>query len=1210
MPPDVLREEQHHFVARGDRGEFRVSKSRLRPATVDRWRGMCRGGEVEKMASGGSVRARVSRAMEAAAPGRPTEYGENLKSAYEAAGEPAEAPAAAPQASAPSMGPSSPNVRPATRADYLRAAREAALEDVERRFGVEPKKTREFKMMPSHEFGGPSPASMVVRSLGRGVVPGADYAQAAGDWIANPRVPYSQHLEAARTWGDIAEEEYPRVSGLGSMAFAARIPWSKARGALGAAARVGQGAALTTAGDVGRGEGLSSALERAKHGAGFALAVEALEPWTRHLVDNLGPGGLDAMRRHPVHSDLIATRGAAREVAASAAHQKAIFDLERGETIPVPGSGFGTSAGPPVLSPEQAAELERALAAKAAAKPGLLDRALGAVAGAGPTEQQFTAYHGSSNVFDRPSLAHVGEGEGAAAYGHGVYATSKPEIAEHYRKAMVGDRAGVTLFGKPLQHSAGPQQLTPGEEYVARQMAVLTRDMQPKYIQTPEQALSTLHTQIPLDINEQAEVVRRLKTRYLSGREAPARGYNIKSIQQEVSERENLIAKLRDAEKVVRKMKPGDFKITEPGAVYKWNVPDELPMLDWTKKVSEQSPGVQKALAKAYQDARGRPPPTGQLENYAQSWSDLTGKEAYYNLAARALQHPQRADTSKYASSALRRAGIHGHSYVGETSGEKNYVLYDPERDVQPTERYTSLAEARKKNPHFAGGGEVPGYADGAFVPPATMDPATLVQPGFTPMAAPAPLTLEQVMAGPAPAPSFDPEQAAAARGSPAPSPALSTYTTDQVQAALATGQLAPSDQAMLGQELQARQAQQAWQAQAAGPSSPRLMASHERGTPSPDMASGYAPPRAPNPMDPFKGILAQMQPPAGALKDVARAETQRYQAEADAARAQQAWAQNQMKWYQDAHGKIDADYQATVDDYRTAHIDPGRVFRDKSVPKKAAAMIGMLFSGIGGAFTGQPNVAAQMIQRQIELDVEAQVREMDKKANLVRMNFERYGNLDQAVRATFMQQAAFYEAKIHEYAATSNAAQAKPRAQLALYQLRQPLIPVMAQIAQYQGLQNFIRSGGHAVGNMPPPMSWEQYQATAMPGPGGKTTFARSPEDRKAAVEGLQKWDAFGAAVEQLDQHRAAAAVLPVGEAQHEYEQYKNAVTLQLANAMGVGRGEALKLVEGIVPGRIDQFMYGSKSLDALRQIGANGKRAIWSTHGSIQFPQLRPLH
>jgi hypothetical protein len=46
------------------------------------------------------------------------------------------------------------------------------------------------------------------------------------------------------------------------------------------------------------------------------------------------------------------------------------------------------------------------------------------------------AYHGSPHDFDRFSLAHIGKGEGAQAYGHGLYFAEAEDVARNYRKGL------------------------------------------------------------------------------------------------------------------------------------------------------------------------------------------------------------------------------------------------------------------------------------------------------------------------------------------------------------------------------------------------------------------------------------------------------------------------------------------------------------------------------------------------------------------------------------------------------------------------------------------------------------------------------------------------------------------------------------------------------------------------------------------------------
>ncbi len=53
-------------------------------------------------------------------------------------------------------------------------------------------------------------------------------------------------------------------------------------------------------------------------------------------------------------------------------------------------------------------------------------------------QQGIKAYHGSPHDFDQFSLSKIGTGEGAQAYGHGLYFAENPATAEGYRSSLAG----------------------------------------------------------------------------------------------------------------------------------------------------------------------------------------------------------------------------------------------------------------------------------------------------------------------------------------------------------------------------------------------------------------------------------------------------------------------------------------------------------------------------------------------------------------------------------------------------------------------------------------------------------------------------------------------------------------------------------------------------------------------------------------------------
>lgn len=71
-----------------------------------------------------------------------------------------------------------------------------------------------------------------------------------------------------------------------------------------------------------------------------------------------------------------------------------------------------------------------------------LDALGGGAAGAIPEgalgANSFRAYHGSPHAFDRFSLDRIGTGEGAQAYGHGLYFADEEGVARGYRDALSG----------------------------------------------------------------------------------------------------------------------------------------------------------------------------------------------------------------------------------------------------------------------------------------------------------------------------------------------------------------------------------------------------------------------------------------------------------------------------------------------------------------------------------------------------------------------------------------------------------------------------------------------------------------------------------------------------------------------------------------------------------------------------------------------------
>ena len=166
-----------------------------------------------------------------------------------------------------------------------------------------------------------------------------------------------------------------------------------------------------------------------------------------------------------------------------------------------------------------------------------------------PKPLQLDVYHGTPHSFERFDASKIGTGEGAQAYGHGIYVAESPEVARGY-----ANRLGANLImvdGKPMDFN------------------------DPVHI-----AASIIS-----DPNNAGLPGERL---------ASAIRYDPKGIVPFGAE-----SKVEEIAKVLESGNLPKFT-NQKGNFYKADLPDEMipKMLDWDKPLSEQPKNVQEALAK------------------------------------------------------------------------------------------------------------------------------------------------------------------------------------------------------------------------------------------------------------------------------------------------------------------------------------------------------------------------------------------------------------------------------------------------------------------------------------------------------------------------------------------------------------------------------------------------------------------------------------
>jgi hypothetical protein len=157
----------------------------------------------------------------------------------------------------------------------------------------------------------------------------------------------------------------------------------------------------------------------------------------------------------------------------------------------------------------------------------------------GPIMSEIDVYHGSPHRFEEFDASKIGTGEGAQAYGHGIYLAESPDVAKTYQSAQSPSARKATMT---LQASDGN---------VNKAIAAMKKEV----------ATMTAHKDSP----------------YL---------------------RQGAFQETQDALNYLQQMKKGAAPQT--GALYTADLPDEMVdrMLDWDKPLSEQ-PEIVKTLQEA-----------------------------------------------------------------------------------------------------------------------------------------------------------------------------------------------------------------------------------------------------------------------------------------------------------------------------------------------------------------------------------------------------------------------------------------------------------------------------------------------------------------------------------------------------------------------------------------------------------------------------------
>jgi len=276
-----------------------------------------------------------------------------------------------------------------------------------------------------------------------------------------------------------------------------------------------------------------------------------------------------------------------------------------------------------------------------------------------------TVFHGSPHKFTKFDPKKIGTGEGAQAYGHGLYVAESPEVAKSYQSALSAER-GFSYGGKTGLTRAEVQDMV-NAKYGSGYLDGVIR---------PSGVADSF-------IDDMVTGTERAKGAY-------PRQYK------PGSQRAKIYDELR-----------GQIQHADPGALYKIDLPDEAiaRMLDWDKPISEQasilkriSPesmglryklvddGKKHAFVNADERIIGNIQEGGTPESFRANWMQsfmrpqMTGRQVYEELGGGMFG-------SDKAASALRQAGIPGIRYLDEQSrgrgqGTSNFVVFPGEEEL------------------------------------------------------------------------------------------------------------------------------------------------------------------------------------------------------------------------------------------------------------------------------------------------------------------------------------------------------------------------------------------------------------------------------------------------------------------------------------------------------------------------------------------------
>lgn len=151
---------------------------------------------------------------------------------------------------------------------------------------------------------------------------------------------------------------------------------------------------------------------------------------------------------------------------------------------------------------------------------------------------------------------------------------------------------------------------------------------------------------------------------------------------------------------------------------------------------------------------------------------------------------------------------------------------------------------------------------------------------------------------------------------------------------------------------------------------------------------------------------------------------------------------------YQQHYDDLEQERQHLMADVQNGHINPEKFWDNHS---KIATGIGIILAGFNP--TNHPNAAIDFLNKQMEMNIDAQKSNLAARQNLLSANLRQFGNLKDAMDMTRVMQADIIGNELQQAAAKATTPLAKAAALQAAGKLQQQYAPVFQQFAMRRAM-------------------------------------------------------------------------------------------------------------------------------------------------------------